>query len=123
MKARSYFGSVQALLQKAAYVLSFEIAYEEIDLYECYIRGRLQLENGLQLHIAEYVVTEPQFKRMKYRYHLQNEKGQRIVRWDNAPHHQVDTFPHHRHDADGRVYASPAMDIEQVLQSIVTYLD
>ncbi len=123
MRAREYFQIVQEAIRLAPYVLSFEIAFEEIDLQECYIRGVLQLEGGMQLHIAEYVITGPAFDRTKYRYHLQNSDGQLLVRWDNAPHYRaITSFPHHRHEADGSVQASPAMDIEEVLQAIVAYL-
>ena len=123
MNAREYLGAVQKTIQSAPYVISFEIAFEEIDARECYIKGKLQLTGGLQLHIAEYVITGPTFDRTKYRYHLQDADGRMIVRWDNAPHHQqVTTFPHHCHKADGSVEESPAMDIEAVLRAVVAYL-
>ncbi len=123
MNAREYFGVVQQAIQSAPHVISFEIAFEEIDQNECYIRGKLQLTGGWELHIAEYVITGPTFERTKYRYHLQNAEGKLVVRWDNAPHHrQVATFPHHRHDAAGRVQESPAMDIEAILRAVAGYI-
>ena len=45
--------------------------YSEIDVNQCYLRGTLTLSNGYQLHIAEYVITDPSIVRTKYRYHLQ----------------------------------------------------
>ncbi len=123
MKARDYYGWVQGIIQQASYVLSVEMSYEEIDREECYIRGKLHLIGDFVLHFAEYVITEPEVHRLKYRYHLQDGRGRMVVRWDNAPHHRhVTTFPHHRHEADGRVRASSAMDLDAVLQSIVAYL-
>ena len=123
MKAREYFSGVQDAIQATPYVVAFEIAFEEIDQWECYIRGKLQLDGGLELHIAEYVITGPTFERTKYRYHLQDAMGKMIVRWDNAPHHrQVATFPHHRHEANGDVKESPAMDIKAVLRAVAIYI-
>ena len=123
MKAREYLNEVQATIQRAPHVLAFEMSFEEIDRNECYIRGKLYLIEGKTLHFAEYVTTEPTPQRLKYRYHLQDEQGHLIVRWDNAPHHRhVATFPHHRHEANGRVRASSAMDLDAVLQAIVAYL-
>ncbi len=123
MNVREYWGTVQNTIQAAPHVISFEIAFEEIDNRECYIRGKLQLTGGLQLHIAEYVITGSTLGRTKYRYHLQDADGRMLARWDNASHHQeVATFPHHRHEADGTVKDSPAMDIEAVLQAVVAFL-
>ncbi len=123
VNAREYLGVVQNTIQAAPHVISFEIAFEEIDYRECYIRGKLQLTGDLQLHIAEYVITGPTLDRTKYRYHLQDADGRMLARWDNAPHHrEVATFPHHRHEADGTVKNSPAMDIEAVLQAVVAFL-
>jgi len=123
VKAREYFGGVQDVIQATLYVVAFEIAFEEIDQWECYIRGKLRLDGGLELHIAEYVITGPTFERTKYRYHLQDAMGKMIVRWDNAPHHrQVATFPYHRHEANGDVKESPAMDIKAVLLAVAIYI-
>ncbi len=68
-------------------------------------------------------LTEPSPRRPKYRYHLQLADGRLIKRWDNVPHYpDLPTFPHHRHEADGRVEASPAMDIPQVLHTVISLL-
>lgn len=85
--------------------------------------GVLALRGGYQLHIAEYVVAWPEFERSRYRYHLQRVSGEFVVRWDNAPHHRhVASFPNHRHEADGSVHASDAMDVAQVLRAVVGYI-
>ena len=123
VKVREYIRLVQEVIRTAPHVISFEIAFEEIDQWECYIRGKLQIDGGLELHIAEYVITGPTLKRTKYRYHLQGAEGKMLVRWDNAPHHpQVATFPHHRHESDGDVKESLAMDVEAVLQAVTAYI-
>ena len=38
----------------------------------------------------------------KYKYRLQSETGDLITRWGNVPHHHdVSSFPHHKHDKNG----------------------
>ena len=64
----------------------------------------------------------------RYAYQL-FRLGNTVLRWDNAPHHpelQVN-FPHHFHDADGRLTSStlsgsPVSDLAVVLLEIESYL-
>lgn len=58
----------------------------------------------------------------KYSYHWQGKDGTLIVRWDNAPHQKVKTFPHHKHLSDGTVVESYEIMLEKVLKSIETKL-
>lgn len=119
MNAREYFQRLQRSIDDAAFVVSVDLHYNEIDTNECYIRGRLILPDSLELHIAEYVVTAPTFQRLKYRYHLQTVDGTLVSRWDNAPHYpKVSTFPHHRHDASESAYPSPPISIPDVLDML-----
>ncbi len=123
MTAREYYQALLASLDAFPFVIASELHFREIDRHECYVRGRLELTHGMELHVAEYVLTEPSPRRPKYRYHLQLADGRLIKRWDNVPHYpDLPTFPHHRHEADGRVEASPAMDIPQVLHTVISLL-
>lgn len=123
MKPRGYFRQFQDAALAATHVLQSNLAFDEISESECYIRGSLTLIGGFQLHVAEYVVTEQEIQRLKYRYHLQTMQNDLVCRWDNAPHHpEVETHPHHLHLAQGAVESSPAMNIEQVLVAILPFL-
>lgn len=124
MNAREYYLHIQAVIHAAPHVLRSEVRFDEIDVTECYIRGTLHLLGDLELHIAEYVQTEPGVQRLKYRYHLQTAADKTlIVRWDNVAHHpQIATYPHHRHDNSGEVYPSPPMDIAQLLDAVLTFV-
>jgi hypothetical protein len=52
----------------------------------------------------------------RYRFHLQNEAGGLIWRFDNAPHHpEVSTHPHHEHLASGRVVPASEITLEELL--------
>ena len=116
MNAREYYLEIQATVHTAPHVVQSSVQFDEIDVNECYIRGVLSLVGNLELHIAEYVVTTPHVRRLKYRYHLQTAEGKLISRWDNVPHHpQIPTFPDHRHDEAGGVHASPSVGLADVL--------
>jgi len=123
VKSRDYYASVQAAILAAPHVIQTEITFDEISEEECYIRGILTLTGSNELHIAEYVVTEPEFKRLKYRYHLQSSRGKMIVRWDNAPHHpEIKTHPDHLHVGE-KVKENPPADIPQVLTAVLSFIE
>jgi hypothetical protein len=120
VNAREYYLGLQDVIHAAPFVLRSDLRFEEIDTNECYIRGVLLLVGGFELHIAEYVVTEPDVTRPKYRYHLQSSSNELVARWDNAPHHpSVLTFPHHYHDAEGQVHSTRPVSIPEVLDAVL----
>jgi hypothetical protein len=53
---------------------------------------------------------------IKYSYHLM--KGDKVIRWDNVPHHrEISTYPHHKHEND-EIMESGNMDVGMVLEEI-----
>jgi len=63
-------------------------------------KTRIELQGGYGLDI--YYNETPG----KYGYTLIRQ-NQRIIGWDNAPHHpRLSGFPHHFHNEDGTVYPS-----------------
>ncbi|WP_455463959.1 toxin-antitoxin system TumE family protein [Candidatus Hodarchaeum mangrovi] len=69
----------------------------------------------------EFVVfTKDSFHKNKYRYNF--IVNNRVVRWDNAPHHSdIKTFPHHLH-IDSKVFNSQEPTLEYVLRYIKKFL-
>lgn len=123
MKAREYYSTVQAAILAAPHVVQSDISFDEVSEDECYIRGTLTLIGGIELHLAEYVVTEPEIKRLKYRYHLQTAEEKFLARWDNAPHHpEVKSHPNHLH-IKKIVNVSATMDVESVLAAVVDFME
>lgn len=123
MNARQYYQSVQDAVHAVPFVIATDLQFQEIDITVCYIRGRLILVNNFELHVAEYVITDPIIQRTKYRYHLQKRGGKLISRWDNVPHYpHISTFPHHRHSETGAIHESPPLDFPALLRAIVPYL-
>lgn len=123
MNSREYYAGVQNAILAAPHIIQTDISFDEVSEDECYIRGTITLNGGFELHIAEYVVTEPEFKRLKYRYHLQTSDNRMIVRWDNAAHHpKIKTHPDHVHVGE-KVKANPPMDIPQALEAVLLFIE
>jgi hypothetical protein len=123
LNARDYYASLQSAIHSLSHVLGSDVRFEEIDVNECYIKGVLTLIGGFELHIAEYVITDPDPTRPKYRYHLQTTNGNMVSRWDNAPHHpNLSTFPDHRHDDGGGVHPAPPMNVADVLDAVLQFI-
>jgi len=58
----------------------------------------------------------------KYAFHFQDNQGNLIFRFDNAPHWKdIATFPFHKHLPD-RVTESEMMNLEKVFLEIDAYL-
>ncbi|MEW6667273.1 MAG: DUF6516 family protein [Thermodesulfobacteriota bacterium] len=120
MNARDYYLSLQAAIHAAPHVLRSDMRFEEIDINECYVRGVLSFIAGFELHISEYVVSEPTVTRLKYRYHLQASDGGLVSRWDNAPHHpEISGFPDHRHGKYGEIHSASPMNVPAVLDAVL----
>lgn len=123
MNSREYYAIVQAAILAAPHIIQSDISFDEVSESECYIRGILTLPGDYKLHVAEYVITEPKLKRLKYRYHLQSSENQMIARWDNAPHHpEVKTHPDHLHIGE-KIKANPPIDIPQVLADVLSFIE
>lgn len=104
MKSREYYAIIQAVILAAPHVIRSNITFDEVTDSECYIRGTLTMTGEIEIHLAEYTVTDPEIKRLKYRYHLQTLKGKLLARWDNAPHHpEVKSHPDHLHKGNGPI--------------------
>lgn len=124
MNSRAYYLQLLESIHNAPHVISSNLHFEEIDSSECYIRGVITLIGNYELHIAEYVETEPTLLRPKYRYHLQSPKGDLISRWDNAPHHPtVATFPNHLHNWADSIFPSSPMDVASVLSAALQLIE
>jgi hypothetical protein len=80
------------------------------------LRAIIFLIDGSELHVRETLIAG---EKRKYAYHWQSDDGRLLVRWDNAPDWEVETFPHHKHVAEqSPVVASYERTLEQVLEFI-----
>ena len=70
------------------------IEFKEFDIDEGLIKGRILFIDGSALEFLEYLKGDTS---LKYRIHYMDNDGALLFRYDNAPHHKVSTFPHHKH--------------------------
>jgi hypothetical protein len=84
------------------------------------LRALIVLVDGSQLHIRETLIGG---EKRKYAYHWQTNDNILLIRWDNAPDWDVETFPHHRHVGEQQaVESSYERSLEQVLAYIARRL-
>ena len=77
------------------------------------LRAQITLNDGSCLYIRETVIDGT---KRKYAYHWQDATDHLLIRWDNAPDWDVETFPHHKHFGDEKNIApSYERTLEQVL--------
>jgi hypothetical protein len=80
------------------------------------LRAIVFLIDGSELHVRETLVGG---EKRKYAYHWQSGDGHLLMRWDNAPDWDVETFPHHKHVGEqSTVTPSYERTLEQVLEVI-----
>ena len=92
--------------------------YEVIDFREwgsgVYYKIFAYLINNTELHIREYIDENER----KYSYHWQNNNGELIIRWDNAPYHdKINTYPHHKHIKQ-KIKASKQIALDDIISFI-----
>ena len=94
---------LEEILQASAKVATFDILdHDPIDADHFLVKIRCRLTTGTQLQIRLRGVAG------QLRYSYQEFDVNEIQRWDNAPHFpQINTHPHHYHDAQGNVQDSP----------------
>ena len=83
-------------------------------------RAELILTDDTILYIRETILS---ISIRKYSYHWQDRQGKLIMRWDNAPDWDVETFPHDLH-VGGKNVVEPSFDrtLDQVLSIIQSRL-
>ncbi len=88
------------------------------------LRGELRFIDGSRLVFLEYLVEHGSVvRRVAYRFHYEDSRGNLVFRYDNAPHHpELPTFPHHKHLGDGRVVEAREPSLPSVIDEIVSML-
>lgn len=79
----------------------------------------MRFHDGSLLDFDEAVLLRnEQIVKLRYAYHYQNESGEVIFRYDNAPHYpNILTYPHHKH-VGSAVEPAQVPDLSEVLREI-----
>jgi hypothetical protein len=89
-----YFKEVERRIKDTEIVADKSIDFREFSTTDGMLRGRLLFVDGSMLEFMEYL---HEGIRLKYRFHLMDRHGEMVFRYDNTPHHDIATFPHHKH--------------------------
>jgi hypothetical protein len=104
---------LKILREYSTLVLSYRITRLEQMGPLLRFRAELELIDHSRLFIRETVLGSV---KRKYSYHWQDQQGHLLIRWDNAPDWNTETFPHHKHVHDERnVEPSYERTLEQVM--------
>jgi len=103
---------LQILRKYSRIIISYKIIRFEQFGKLLRLRAEVNLIDGSKLYIRETVIEA----KRKYAYHWQSKDDKLIIRWDNVPDWEVETFPHHKHFGDERgIGHSYERTLEQVL--------
>jgi hypothetical protein len=122
-----YFLHLERTLASCPYVVQTTFTKEKRALHIGFVKGTIVFSQGIQLFIMEFVRTEPRLVKTKYRYHCQDAHGKLLFRYDDAPHHQTSTFPHHKHVRTATkgetIVASSPPSIETLLDEVIDLVE
>ena len=86
-----------------------------------FARAVALLIDDSELHVFEYVDSD--LNKISYAYHLQDQAGKLVFRYDNEPHYpELATFPHHKHVSGGVPEASEEVNIDEALVEAATHI-
>ena len=127
MLIEEYFVRLERTFAACLHVTQTSLTKEKRAPHIGFVKGTVTFTQGIELFLMEFIQTEPRLVKTKYRYHCQTARGKLLFRYDNAPHHETSTFPHHKHlrtPARGeRIIASKPPTIESVLDEIAKIVE
>ncbi|MCF8367371.1 MAG: DUF6516 family protein [Bacteroidales bacterium] len=105
---------VLKLLEESKVIESFEILdFRQFDS-GFYLKLAIKFIHNTYLYASEYFDVSER----NYSFHWQDQNGEMILRWDNAPHHpNIHTYPHHKHKTS-EVFPSLEITLEEVIAFI-----
>jgi hypothetical protein len=114
-----YISQVKSTIEKLPCVLSNELIIDNRGDVVLYLEGIIVFTNQSELHLKEYCISLPEFKKIAYSYHFQGADKKFIFRYDNAEHHQgLENFPHHKHVGD-KIFSAEELSLKKVLELII----
>lgn len=127
MLIEEYFVHLERTFASCPHVIQTTVTREKRAPHIGFVKGTILFSRGIELFPMEFVRTQPRLMKTKYRYHCQDANGQLLFRYDDAPHHRISTFPHHKHVptvAEGEtIVASSSPSIERLVDEVVDIIE
>lgn len=113
--------TVRSCFLMAAYQLNIDRKTQDM----AFISGQIDFVDGSTLDFKEFVEkTDEEIEKYKYGYNYRKDSSV-LFRYDNAldPGARcLNSFPHHKHLRDGKMVASHAVSLEEVLAEILQHI-
>ena len=111
-----YFYTLKETARKFSFLKNFILLKEFINTSKGFIRFKLELKDGSEIHVFEYVKTPKEV--IDYSYHWQDKDKNLVMRWDNAPHHpELNNSPYHVHIKE-QIKSSRKLTFNEVLEIV-----
>ncbi len=123
MSIREYFNRLNRIFDSCAHLNTYDLTFDERTNEIGYVKGALYFPKGIELHFREYVDVARNEK-YKYAYHVMRDT-ELVFRYDNADDVQareLESYPHHKHLADGSVTEAEEQSLQDVLAEIEALL-
>ena len=116
---KRYFQRLYNMIHSRGHVEIELLDFDELSDRQGSVEGRLAFVDGSVLVFDEvFLLRNRQIAKLRYAYHYQDDAGQLIFRYDNAPHFpNLPTYPDHKH-VGPRVEPTLAPDLGDVLREI-----
>jgi len=111
MSLRDYLGEIHDLFSSSPHIATFSLTFDERSPKAAYLHGRVGLIDGSSLYFKEFLVADPEIRKLKYGYQWVSKDGLLNFRYDNAADpaaKSLATYPHHKHTASGIAEAGVA---------------
>ncbi|HLP47058.1 MAG TPA: DUF6516 family protein [Candidatus Kapabacteria bacterium] len=82
-----YISNVKSAIDKLPCVISNELIIDNRGDVVLYLKDIIVFTNQSELHLKEYCISLPEFKKIAYSYHFQGTDRKLVFRYDNAEHH------------------------------------
>jgi hypothetical protein len=118
---REYLQEIHDLLSSTPQITAFSVSFDERSAKAAFLHGNIALVDGSSLYFKEFLVADPEIRKVKYGYQWVSKDGTLSFRYDNAADpaaRLLRTYPHHKHTASGIVEAEEAT-LATVLREIV----
>lgn len=104
MPLRRYLRETQDLLDSFPALTTYSLSFDERSSQVAFLQGRIAFTDGSTLQFKEFLVADPEVRKLKYGYHWSAPNGSLRFRYDNASDpsaRHLPTFPHHKHTPAG----------------------
>jgi hypothetical protein len=82
-----YISQVKKTIEKLPCVLSDELIIDNRGDVVLYLKGEIVFTNQSELHLKEYFISVPEFKKIAYSYHYQDVEKKLIFRYAQKRFH------------------------------------